>query len=344
MPNLPFKNIIICLLFTLSAKAKIGFKEIKLPGAIASVNEEFSGMTSYKGRIYLIPQYGDHKETLLNGEFNIYSLRADSIQRVIDGKDAALTNFGAISVKGLDQLPDSVKKYYQGFEAISIVNNTVYLSIETDDKYAYCFLLKGKLDIANSTVNIDYKNFVSIKRFPTIENAGFESVTYVPTLKKLVAFYEFNAMKNGGVGYLIDPAFKHPPKKIKAPFLYFRLTDIAATKAGAIYGINYSWNGDYEHYLNNDYVKNPEAKIKTLIPSLRDNLTNNPNYLKQKTIARIVKLSNIKDKQWKQVALFDGYKNNWEGLALFGKGALIVTDANRSSKQLTTFGYVSFKN
>src|ERR1700750_1467149 len=100
MPNLPFKNIIICLLFAVSAKAQTGFKEIKLPDAIAGVNEEFSGMTSYKGRIYFIPQYGDHKETLLNGEFNIDSLRGDSIQRVIDGKDAALTGFGTISVKG----------------------------------------------------------------------------------------------------------------------------------------------------------------------------------------------------------------------------------------------------
>jgi hypothetical protein len=322
----------------ISANAQ-GFKTITLPEAIAGVNEEFSGMTAYKERIYLIPQYGDHKETLLNGEFNIYSISADSIQRVIDRKEAALTNFRTIRVAGLDQLPDSVKHYYQGFEAITMVDD---LSIETDDQYAYCFLLKGKLDIRHNLITIDPKHFSSIRRYPAISNAGFESVAYVPALNKLVAFYEFNAMANGGVGYLIDTALNHPPKQIKAPFLYFRLTDINANQTGAIYGINYWWNGDYEHYLDNDYVKSPENKIKQVITSLRDSLNNNPTYLRQKTFARIVKLNHIRDKQWKQVALFDGYKNNWEGIALFGNGALIITDANRSSKQLTTFCYVAF--
>jgi hypothetical protein len=318
------------------------YTTILLPKVISSVNEEFSGMATWNNRVYLEPQYGDHKETKLDGDFNIYSIGTDSIGRVIDNKDKALTAYRTIKVLNLNLLPDSVKKYYEGFEAITIVNNQVYLSIETTDTYAWCFLLKGVLDTINNKIIVDPRHFISLKRQLYISNAGFESVTYLPKENKLLAFYEFNASPDGGIGYLIDTAFKKPVEKVKVPFLYFRITDMTATKNDRLYGINYFWNGDYDHYLNNKIVTAPEDRIKQTIPDLRDSLKANPGYLKQKTFARIVTLENYKDKQWQQVVSFDGYKNNWEGLALFRKGALIITDANRSSKQLTTFGYIEF--
>lgn len=320
------------------------FKAIALPQNINSVNEEFSGMTIYNGRLYLLPQYGDHKETKLNGTFSIYSIVADSIGRVIDKKDTALTAYKTISVKKLNQLPDSVKANYEGFEAITIVNNMVYLSIETDDSYAYCFLLKGTFDTIKNVITIDPLHFVTLKRPIHISNAGFESVTWLPKEKKLLAYYEFNAAAKGGNGYLIDTSFNKTPEQIKTPFLYFRVTDIATTDDDKIYGINYFWNGDYNTYLNNDVLKNPEDGIKKSIPDLNNNLNNNPDYLKANSYARIVMLNSRNDKQWKQVtSTFPVLKNNWEGIALYRKGSLIITDANRSGKQLSTFGYVEFE-
>jgi hypothetical protein len=111
-----------------------------------------------------------------------------------------------------------------------------------------------------------------------------------------------------------------------------------------LYGINYYWNGDYNNYLNNGIVTHPEAKLKTAIPDLEKPINNNPDYLKDKqtTYARIISLKNYKDKKWQQVVAFDGEKNNWEGITLFKKGALIITDANHSNKQLTTLAYIEF--
>jgi hypothetical protein len=344
MPNNSLQKapLMLLLLFAVISTYAQNLKLIKLPAPISGVNEEFSGMCTWKNRVYLEPQYGDFKETKLDGKFNLYSLNADSIGRVIDRKDTALTKYRATPVINLDKLPDSVKKYYEGFEAISIVNNTVFMSIETTDTYAYCFILKGTLDSKNNVIRIDPKHFATLKRYPYISNAGFESVTWLPTEKKLIAYYEFNGMKDGGMGYLIDTSLKHAPQEIKAPFLYFRITDIAATQTGQIYGINYFWNGDYDHYLNNDFITKPEAQIKATIPSLRDSLNSSPDYLKRKTFARIVELTDYKTGQWQQVATFEGYKDNWEGITLFRKGALIVTDANRSNKQLCLLGYVEF--
>jgi len=321
------------------------YKNIPLPQSINGVNEEFSGMTMYKGRVYLEPQYGNHKETKLDGDFYLYSLLADSIGRVIDGKDTLLTSYRTISVKNLNKLPDSVKAYYEGFEAIAIVNNTVYLSIETNDTYDYCFLLKGKLDVTKNEIIIDPEHFATLKRPLRVDNAGFESVGWLPKEKKLLAYYEYNGEPKGGRGYLIDPDFTKAPEPIETPSLYFRITDIATTGDDKVYGINYFWNGDYNAYLNNGVLKNQEENIKQAIPDLKAGLDADTAYLKQKSTSygRIVMLNSREDKQWKQVtSAFPAPKNNWEGIALYRKGALIITDANRSSKQLTTFGYVEF--
>lgn len=329
---------------SISVSAQGSFKPISLPPNINSVNEEYSGITMYNNRLYLEPQYGCRKETKLDGDFFIYSILADSIGRVIDGKDTSLTSYRTISVKNLNKLPDSVKTWYEGFEAIAIFNNTAYLSIETNDTSNYCFLLKGKLDTAKNILTIDPLNFITLKRPVHIENAGFESMTWLPKEKKLLAYYEFNGAPKGGSGYLIDTAFKKV-EQIKTPSLYFRITDIATTSDDKIYGINYFWNGDYNAYLNNDIIKNQEEKIKKNIPDLKDSLTNNPDYLKAKTTSygRIVMLNNRKDSNWKQVtSAFPAPKNNWEGITLYRKGALIITDANRSSRQLSTFGYIAF--
>jgi hypothetical protein len=338
--------IINAICFSGIAYGQGSYKNIPLPKNINGINEEFSGMVMYNNRLYLEPQYGDHKETKLNGDFYIYSIAADSIGRVIDGNDNMLTAYKTISVKNLDKLPDSVKNDYEGFEALTIVNNTAYLSIETHDNYDYCFLLKGALDTVKNEITIDPLHYIALKRYLRIDNAGFESVTWLPQEKKLLACYEFNGTPEGGHGYLIDTSFKQAPEQIETPFLYFRLTDIATSPDDKIYGINYFWNGDYSAYLNNDILKDQEENIKKTIPDLKTPIDNNPAYLKQKSTnyARIVMLNNRKDKHWKQViSVFPAFKNNWEGLALYRNGALIITDANRSSKQLTTFGYIAFK-
>ncbi len=343
---LKIKSIVffLALLVTLASVNSIAqtkLKYINLPKEINDINEEFSGITQFHNRVYLLPQYGDHKESKTEGEFNIYSLLADSVNRVITGKDSTLTNYKILKVKNLNKLPAIVKQNYQGFESITIVNGQVYLAMETPTMHYYCYLFKGVLDTIKNEINLDVTNYVSLRRYPYIENAGFESVAYLPKEKKLLAYYEFNGMPGGGIGYLVDLLFKRKPQQIKTPFLYFRITDVATTATGQIYGINYHYNGDYDNYLNNGILKNREEDIKKIIPDLKDKLTT-PNYLKNYTYARIVTLKNYKDNQWHQVGSFDGEKRNWEGITLFNKGALIITDANRSEKQVSRFAYIEF--
>lgn len=325
----------LSVIFSLPAAAQSSLKNIPLPHKINSVNEEFSGMTWSGNRLYLLPQYGNHKETLLDGEFSLYSLHADSISRVIDGIDTALTQFKVLSVKNLDKLPDSVKMHYQGFEAITFYKNEVFLAIETDDKYDYCFIIKGVLDEQQSQILIDPTRTIALKRYPYIFNAGFESLTYLPDKHKLMALFEFNGMHTGGIGFLIDTDFKNKPRAIAVPYLPFRITDIEATKRGSIYGINYYWEGDYNVYLNNNISRNQESAVRKWAPEFGDSL-------KTKSYARIVTKKRWKSKSWDQVTAFEANKTNWEGLALFRNGALVITDANRSKKLKAIFAFIEF--
>ena len=331
-----FLLYVFTLIFsTLPVFAQKSLKKIPLPLAINGVNEEFSGMAWSQNRLYLLPQYGGFKETLMDGKFSIYSLLADSIAGVIDGKDSALTSYRILTVKNLDKLPNAIKNQYQGFEAITIVKNQVFLAIETADEFNYCFILKGSLNTQQNEIIIDPLNFIAIKRYPYISNAGFESLTYLPGKKKLMAMFEFNGMPDGGVGFLIDTALKSPPKKINVPFLPFRLTDTEVNSRGRVYGLNYYWEGDYDSYLNNILLRNQENEIKKMIPDFGGSLKTN-------SYARIVTKKRWNSKKWEQVVSLDGTKLNWEGLALFRNGALIITDANRSNKLYTTLAFVTF--
>ncbi|MGY3214284.1 hypothetical protein [Mucilaginibacter sp. HD30] len=336
---LPLIALLIIVANVASGQGK--YKIIPLPLALQGVNEEFSGMAQLGNRIYVLPQYGSSKETGLDGKFDLYSLRADSISRIIEGKDTALTSFNAFKVRNLNKLPDFIKNTYQGFETLTFVGTSVYMAIETVDTVANCYLVRGVIDTAKKEITIDPKNYLALKRPFYISNAGYESITWLPGINKLIAFYEFNAA-NENLAYLIDTSLTKAPEPVKTPFLYFRNTDAVTAPNGGIYAMNYFWDGDYEKYLDNGIVKNAEKGISRLIPSLKDSLNNNPGYLKSKTFARIVYLKNHRKKNWKQVAVFDGFRHNWEGITLFKKGALVIADANRSTKQVTQLAYVAF--
>ena len=341
------RNVLLLQLITLliivasTASGQGKYKTIPLPVALRGVNEEFSGMAQSGNRIYILPQYGSSKETGLDGKFDLYSLRADSITRVIEGKDTALTCFSTFKLRNLEKLPDFIKKIYQGFETLTFLGTSVYMAIETVDTAANCYLVRGVIDTAKKEISIDNKSYLALKRPFYVSNAGYESITWLPRINKLIAFYEFNAASEN-TAYFIDTSLTKAPEPVKTPFLYFRNTDAVTASNGGIYAVNYFWDGDYAKYLDNGIVKNPEKDISSVVPSLKNSLSKNPDYLKIETFARIVYLKNQRKKKWKEVAVFDSFRNNWEGITLFKKGALVITDANRSTKQVTQLAYVEF--
>ncbi len=341
--RLRWLKLMVAMVFTtgvVSGQSK--YKILPLPPALRGINEEFSGMAQLGNRIYILPQYGSSIETRLGGKFEMYSFRADSVSRVIAGKDTSLMSFNTLKIRNLEKLPDLIKKTYQGFETLTFLGNYVYMAIETVDTAANCYLVRGVIDTIKKEINIDHKKYLTLKRPFYVSNAGYESITWLPGVNKLIAFYEFNAAADGNAAYLIDTSLTKTPEPVKTPFLYFRNTDAVTAPNGGIYAINYFWDGDYAKYLDNGIVNNAADNIKRAVPALKDSLANNPEYLKTHTFARIVYLKNYRKKKWKQVAVFPGFRTDWEGITLFKKGALVIADANRSTKQVTRLAYVEF--
>jgi hypothetical protein len=335
-----FCLLICCTLFfidkTFAQEKKI--HEISLPAEISGVAEEFSGMALWNNRLYLLPQYGDQAKSdrLTKDNFFIYSILVDSINLAIDN-NVPLTKYQKISVKGLEKLPEEAKTGYEGFEAISIVNGTVFLNIETHDNLEYCFMLKGYLDTATNAIIIDTGKIIHLKRDFFCKNAGFESITYLPSENKLLTAYEAN-FRDTNYAYLVDTNFAADAVKTQIPKLYFRVTDLFT--GDKIYALNYYYHGDHA-----DYSDTTIAGIKASIPELAEELNNDPDYLQKKPheYARIVSLDSLHDTNWKQVVSFPGQKNNWEGMVLFRKGALIISDANNNApNQVTTLAYIEF--
>jgi hypothetical protein len=340
------RKYILLLVFgamiALTARGQNKYKIIPLPQRISGLNEEFSGITKWHNRLYLLPQYGSHKETKLNGDFNVYSLRFDSLSRAINGVDTGLSAYRTLKVLNLEKLPDSVKTHYEGFESIAIIDGRVFLTIETDHLYDYCFLLKGVIDTVKNFISIDPQKIITLKRPLFIKQAGFESLAYLPKQNKLLTIYEFNATAWRKTGYLIDTSFSKRPQAVSMPFQYFRITDMATAPGNKLYAINYYYTGDYLSYLNNGALYPAEADIRCKVPALRDSIEHNPAYLKTHNYAAIIMLNGYKGRKWKTVTTFEGFKNNWEGITLFDKGAIIITDANRNKKQVSIMAYVEF--
>lgn len=315
---------------------------IPLPAAISSSSEELSGLTLHGGRLYLLPQYGGFKDTALQGEFFIYSIRLDSIRRVIDGSDTAVTAYRKIRVEIPAALTPKIA-HYQGLEAIAIAGNKVFLAVETDDeKSSECYLLQGIFNASKTAIRLTGR-LVVLPRPNFIPNGGFESLAWLPAEKKLLAIFEFNGGKAGGTGYVVDPSFTKKPQDVRIPQTFFRITDAWAGSRG-IYALNYFWNGDYKDYLANFVIRPSAKEITDSITSLQPFVQRNPNYLRDSStcFTRVIRMRHGNSRRWEDLGVLESgcSSTNWEGLVPFGKGFLMVSDANAKNYLATRLVYV----
>lgn len=314
-------------------------KDIPLPYELREETKpQLSGMTWHNNNLYLVPQYLSNRRHTLEGDLFIYSISADSIQRVVEGTDSALRSCLAIRIKNADKLPSEIQDHYEGFEAIAIHGKRVYFTIELSGTWKTNYIVCGKLNARKHSIRISRKSVIKLERFDQTDNAGFESLAIDPKTRKLTAVYEFNAAAQPNFAYEIDARLK-TAKKIAVPFSYFRITDIT-TNNDTLYALNYHWGGDYNSYLK---PYQPEH-ITDSVPELKDILSQNPSYLNEpsKTFAKILYLEPSNHTQWKTAMVVENKtsENNWEGLVRYKDGFLILSDSNESGPLRTHLRYV----
>lgn len=290
---------------------------LPISGEITSRDAEISGLTWYGDELIILTQYPDR--FLEDGHSNLFTISKQKILDVLNG-DTSISLIphkipffdGGIST----QLPG-----FEGFEAIVILGNTVFLVIEAKNNGGRtAFLISGKIGAGLSEIRLDPTSLVELEPQTGFRNISYE--TLVRTGENIVAIYEVNGAKVNPQpeAKLFD---KHLNSRGAIPFpsVEYRITDATAVNdKGKFWAINYFYPGE-------DFLK-PEKDPISLTHG------KGTTHAKSGVVERLLEFEiskegiNISDKPPIQLVLReDGQSRNWEGIVrLDDRGFIIATD------------------
>src|ERR1700755_1224090 len=96
--------------------------------------KEYSGITRWKDYIILIPQRPTDNK--------LYVFTANDLKDAFKDSSNGKTK-NAITAQPI--IMHNMPEFEDGFEAAAVINNDIYLTIETGDASNVCYVVKGKL-------------------------------------------------------------------------------------------------------------------------------------------------------------------------------------------------------
>lgn len=307
---LPFLFSCIFILPHIDLYAQATGKRVALPEPLNDHLYEYSGLGIYKSKLILLQQY---PSTSFPGIDTSYI--GDMLNRK--------TPTAAIHYWQLHNLEPIKNKLpsYQGFEAVTVIGNDIFLSIETLDDDRNCYLVRGLIN--DTTIILDTTTILPLLKLRkksgdstiTIHNIGFESMAWLPKQKRLLLLFEYNRYPDKSTGYLVDKNLKRL-KKIEVDPIDFRITDIFNNGAST-YGINYYYKGEYELFEPKEQIKKGDGYADWKVDCF----------------SRIVELTVRKKRvSFKVIRNISFENDNWEGVMYFRNGVLMITDRHPESK------------
>lgn len=279
-------------------------QEIELEGIITNPKQEISGMDWYNDNLFLLPEN-------LGGY--LFMVKKNEIQKQLSLKKGSIK-----PIKTIFNTPDYSKSIpgFDGFEAISFYENSVYITIEADENGEMVgYIAWGNIDPISYEITILEKNIQKISTPIQIDNLSYESI--IRHENNLLLLYEANGSSLRKDPYqLLISLNDFSSKKIKGPNIEYRITDATKVRKNKFWAINYYWPGDK----------------KNLKPSL-DKLSKNKKTNSDQTIERLVEFKikrnsiSLTRKKPINLILEEGNSRNWEAIVRFGEsGFLIATD------------------
>lgn len=301
-----------------------------LPKELASSTNEFSGMCLYNGRLYLLPQSKNAQSP--NGAF-LYSIDTGQLVTGVDGNIAVPTTaLKQHRIRNFAEVAGSYTKY-GGFEAIAMVGNSVFLSIETDSDTDAVVCGRWVNDevvlIAEKRIKLPKIR----KNGKLLPNAGYECL--VTNGSKLITAFEYNYKGDSTRLYVLDTALNGTVQPVTLPPIPFRLTDMTAVAKDKFWAINVYWNfnGNMQH--RESYYKDIDATADADLRHWKPN----------ECFVRIVEIS-VKgnDAQWTTKRLIPANDCiNWEGIVPWRNGVLLISDDNKLPFLKTKLRYYSLQ-
>ncbi|MDJ0366676.1 hypothetical protein QMK33_16075 [Hymenobacter sp. H14-R3] len=310
---------------------------LRLPKELAYYDNQFSGLATSADKLFLLSE----SRLQDKAEAKLYTVRLADLGRQLADTTYVLP-YQPLPITGLPALRARMAaagQRYEGLEAMLLVQDVLYLSVETDTPSPTCYLLKGQLRA--DAVVLDTTFLLPLAKplaadGSHIYNAGFEALAEAN--KHVLAFFEYNSFP--GQNYVFDLAASHlssasAPGKLPLARLPFRITDITAVGPGRYTALNYFFKGEGGDAIYRLPASDlPNAKL----------ILDQGGY---KNYSRLLTIE-LKDNKltwqslWEFPEKYRGY--NWEGIAAYQGGYFVINDKYTPSRPYqTTLLYLQLK-
>jgi len=300
--------------------------QIPLAGPIDSREAEISGMAWYGDQLLLLPQYPYHFP--LNSAGSVFALQKTDVLDYIQGKTSRPLRPAQIPFVA-PSLDRSIKGF-EGFEAIAIDGDRVYLTIEASPGGMMGYLISGQIAPGLSQIRLDTSHLTPIPPQTALPNFSDEALLVFGS--RLVTIYEISGapFNPNPIAHLFDLSLQLQDT-LAFPNVPYRISDATPPdEFGRFWTINFTTLG------------------AEMTPPASDTLTK----LFQEVLSQFKPVNRLVELQFSEMGIVPsdnppiqfevnhGLQDyNWEGIArLDGYGFLVATDYDPG----TILGFVPY--
>jgi hypothetical protein len=301
---------------TPEANGEVPVIPIPLEEPLSRPDAEISGLAWHAGELILLPQYPDRYGDGQTGA--VFAIPQADILAFLDGSDP-----GPLQARRVEFIAPGIRERlpgYEGFEAIAIDGDRVFLTIETRPGEMMGYLVSGLIAADNSTIALDLSTMAPIPPQASIPNFSDEALLVFGN--RLISLYEANGsqVNPGPVAHLFDEKLSLQDN-LPFPGVEYRITDATpADEYGRFWAIN---------------IYNPDDKaLQTAADPLAEEYGEGLTHQNSQIVERLVQFQFSEDgivlaetPPIQLVLSNDGEARNWEAITPFqGRGFLIATD------------------
>lgn len=234
---------------------------IAVQGELSASEAEISGMAWYGDTLFILPQYpGDYPSQ--DGDPSLFTIQKEAILSYLDGTSSSPLEARRVPISNTNlaaQIPG-----YEGFEAIAIDDNRVYLAIEANDfGVMKGFLMQGAVLEGGTAIELDPNSLIELTPPVQIFNAAFESL--VVSGGNVLALFEANGrqLNPDPAAYQVDPELEQVIK-IDLDNYEYRFTDATGIDGlGQFWVFNIFMPLEFWYYNNQDPISTMFGKGKS---------------------------------------------------------------------------------
>jgi hypothetical protein len=290
--------------------------QIPLAGPLSRPEAEISGMAWHAGELILLPQYPERFGDGQTGA--VFAISQADILAYLDG-----TKPGPLEPRPVTFIATGIQEKlpgYQGFEALAIDGDRVFLTVETRPGEMLGYLVSGLMAADNSAIALDLANMTPIP--PQASIANFTDEALLVFGNRLVSLYEaYGAAVNPDpVAHLFDKNLQMQDN-LPFPNVEYRVTDATSSdENGRFWVINTFYPGDEALQTSND----------PLAAEFGEGATHQNSPIVERLVQFQFSEDGVVFAETPPIQLVlssDGKERNWEAIApLQGRGFLIATD------------------